>query len=44
MKPLHYKELEQVIGGSAEPMLVARIDSADWPVVLSNPAFDAGPT
>ena len=41
MKPLHYKELEQVIGGSAEPMLVARIDSADWPVVLSNPAFNA---
>ncbi len=31
--------LEQLIEGSAEPVFVARIDSPDWPVVLSNPAF-----
>ncbi|MDH4046773.1 MAG: GGDEF domain-containing protein [Gammaproteobacteria bacterium] len=41
MKDLDRKVLQQVIGGSAEPMLVARIDSADWPIVLSNPAFNA---
>lgn len=33
--------LEQLIRGSAEPMLAAQVDSADWPVVLCNPAFDA---
>lgn len=33
--------LEKLVAGSAEPLLVARIDSADWPVVLSNGAFAA---
>jgi diguanylate cyclase (GGDEF)-like protein len=31
--------LQQLISGSADPLLVARTDSADWPIVLSNPAF-----
>ena len=39
MKPLQRKLLEQLIDGLAEPVLVARIDSADWPVVMHNPAF-----
>lgn len=33
--------LEKLVAGSAEPLLVARIDSPDWPVVLSNGAFTA---
>jgi len=32
--------LEQLIGGTAEPLVVARIDHPDWPVALSNSAFD----
>ena len=32
--------LEQVIAGSAEPMLVVRIDQTDWPVAVGNPAFE----
>jgi diguanylate cyclase (GGDEF)-like protein len=31
----------QIIAASGEPTLVARVDQADWPVVMSNPAFDA---
>lgn len=41
MKKLQPGILEQVIAGSTEPLLVARVDSADWPVVLCNPAFEA---
>ena len=41
MKALQRKVLAQVIEGSGEPTLVARVDQADWPVVLSNPAFAA---
>ena len=41
MKPLQRKILEQLIAGSAEPVLVARIDRPDWPVVHSNPAFES---
>lgn len=33
--------LEKLVAGSAEPLLVARIDSPDWPVVLCNAAFAA---
>jgi diguanylate cyclase (GGDEF)-like protein len=40
MKSLSAKVLQKLIAGTAEPLLVARIDSADWPVVLSNSAFD----
>ena len=39
MKALQRKILEQLIAGSAEPVVVAQINSADWPVVLCNPAF-----
>jgi hypothetical protein len=41
MKSLSAKVLKKLIVGTAEPLLVARIDSADWPVVLTNSAFDA---
>ncbi len=41
MKALQRKILEQLVEGSAEPIVVARIDRPDWPVVLCNPAFDA---
>ena len=41
MKPLQREILEKLISASAEPLLVARIDSPDWPVVLGNSAFDA---
>ncbi len=40
MKSLQRKILQQLIAGSAEPVLVARIDRPDWPVALCNPAFD----
>jgi diguanylate cyclase (GGDEF)-like protein len=39
MKALQRKILEQLIAGSAEPVVVAQINSTDWPVVLCNPAF-----
>lgn len=39
MKPLQRQILEQLIAGSSEPLLVARIDHPDWPVVLCNSAF-----
>jgi diguanylate cyclase (GGDEF)-like protein len=39
MKTLHRNLLEQLILGCSEPILVAQTDRADWPVVLSNPAF-----
>jgi diguanylate cyclase (GGDEF)-like protein len=41
MTALQRKTLEQLISGSAEPIVVTRIDRPDWPVVLCNPAFDA---
>lgn len=41
MKALHHDILEQLIDASAEPLLVARVDRPDWPVVLRNPAFAA---
>lgn len=31
--------LEQLVQGLAEPVVVARVDRPDWPVVLSNGAF-----
>lgn len=33
--------LERVIAASAEPLFIVRVDHSEWPVVLSNPAFDA---
>ena len=41
MKVIKRKVLEQVIAASAEPLLIIRLDHPDWPVVLSNAAFDA---
>lgn len=39
MKALQRTILEQLIAGSAEPVVVAQVDSPDGPVVLCNPAF-----
>jgi diguanylate cyclase (GGDEF)-like protein len=33
--------LEQVIEASAEPLIIVRVDHPDWPVVLSNQAFES---
>jgi diguanylate cyclase (GGDEF)-like protein len=41
VKPLHRDILEQLIDSAAEPVLVARVDRPDWPVVLCNAAFVA---
>lgn len=41
LKALHRDLLEQLIDASAEPLLVARVDRPDWPVVLCNSAFAA---
>ncbi len=41
MKAINRKILEQVIAASAEPLVIVRIDHPDWPVVLSNPAFES---
>ena len=40
MKPVKRKVLEQVLAGTAEPLLIVRVDQPDWPVVFANPAFD----
>ena len=39
MTTLNSEILQQLIAGSAEPVLVARIDRPDWPVVHFNDAF-----
>jgi len=41
MKKLQAKILQQVISGSAEPVLVAQVDHPDWPVVLCNDAYQS---
>ena len=41
MKSLQSKILHLLIAGSAEPVLVARVDRLDWPVELCNPAFNS---
>ncbi|MCH8059787.1 MAG: GGDEF domain-containing protein [Proteobacteria bacterium] len=41
MKSISRKMLEQIIESSAEPLVIVRVDHPDWPVVMSNPAFDA---
>ena len=40
MASFEHDILEQVIAATSEPLLLARIDQPDWPVVLANPAFD----
>ncbi|MDJ0794614.1 MAG: GGDEF domain-containing protein [Woeseiaceae bacterium] len=39
MSGIDHNVLEQVLAGTAEPLLVVRIDQPDWPVALANPAF-----
>ena len=41
MKALQRDILKQIVEGAAEPVVVARIGAADWPVVFCNPAFTA---
>jgi len=38
---INRKILEQVIRASAEPLVIVRVDHPDWPVVLSNAAFES---
>ena len=38
---INRKILEQVITATAEPLIVVRVDHPDWPVVLSNQAFES---
>jgi len=41
MSSINRKILEQVIKASAEPLVIVRVDHPDWPVALSNAAFDS---
>lgn len=41
MEPVKPNILEQVIAGTAEPVLVVRVDQSEWPVAIGNPAFEA---
>ncbi|MDZ7768543.1 MAG: hypothetical protein U5K38_05480 [Woeseiaceae bacterium] len=41
MTAMQRKVLQQIIEAGGEPLLVARVDQADWPVVMTNPAFDS---
>ncbi|MDA0705354.1 MAG: GGDEF domain-containing protein [Proteobacteria bacterium] len=41
MSSLSCEVLEQVVQASAEPLLIARIDHPEWPVVLTNAAFES---
>ena len=40
MEPVKPKVLERVLAGTAEPLVIVRVDQPDWPVVFANPAFD----
>ncbi len=41
MKSLNPNVLVEVLGGTAEPLLIVSVDQPDWPVALANPAFTA---
>jgi diguanylate cyclase (GGDEF)-like protein len=41
MPSINRKILEQVIKASAEPLVIVRVDHPDWPVALSNAAFES---
>jgi diguanylate cyclase (GGDEF)-like protein len=41
MTAINRKILEQVIKASAEPLVIVRVDRPDWPVALSNAAFES---
>lgn len=38
---IHHYILEQVIAASAEPLLIVRTDHPDWPVAMTNKAFES---
>jgi diguanylate cyclase (GGDEF)-like protein len=38
---IHQHILEQVIAATAEPLIIVRVDHPDWPVALTNKAFEA---
>ena len=40
MEPVDRNILEQVIAGTAEPVLVVRVDQSEWPVAIGNTAFE----
>lgn len=40
LKAIDREILEQVIAVSAEPLLIVRVDQANWPVVFANTAFE----
>ncbi len=40
MKEIDRDILGQLIAATIEPLILVRIDQPDWPVVLSNPAFE----
>ncbi|MDH3337785.1 MAG: GGDEF domain-containing protein [Gammaproteobacteria bacterium] len=39
--PIKREILKQVIESSSEPLVIVRVDHPDWPVELSNPAFES---
>ena len=39
--PIKREILQQVVESSSEPLVIVRVDHPDWPVELSNPAFEA---
>ncbi len=41
MPSINRKILEQVIKASAEPLVIVRVDHPDWPVAMSNKAFES---
>lgn len=41
MKPVQRKILEQVLLGTAEPVVIIRVDQPDWPVAFANRAFSS---
>lgn len=41
MSSLSREALEMVVQASAEPLLIARMDHPEWPVVFSNTAFES---
>ena len=38
---IHQHILEQVIATTAEPLIIVRVDHPDWPVVMTNQAFES---
>ena len=38
---IHHNILEQVIAATAEPLIIVRVDHPDWPVTMTNRAFES---